>query len=100
MSEKKILNKISSQKDTLRRFGIRRIGLFGSYVRGEASANSDLDILVEFNPTQKTFRNFMEAAFYIEKLTGKSVDLVTPQALSPYLKPYILKDIRYVEIAG
>lgn len=94
-----LLTQLSSQKDALQKFGVSRIGVFGSVARGEATERSDVDLLVEFDPAKKTYRNFVGTATFIEKLLGQSVDLVTPQALSPYIKPYILKDIRYVEIA-
>jgi hypothetical protein len=99
ISTQTLFDQISAKKDVLRTFGVTRIGLFGSVVRGEASDQSDVDILVEFDPAQKTYRNFFGTATYMEELIGHPVDLVTPQALSPYIKPHVLKDIRYVEIA-
>lgn len=94
-----LLTQLSSQKDALQKFGVNRIGVFGSVARGEATDKSDVDLLVEFDPAKKTYRNYLGTATFIEELLGRSVDLVTPQALSPYIKPHILKDIRYVEIA-
>jgi len=94
-----LLTQLSSQKDALQKFGVNRIGVFGSVARGEATDKSDVDLLVEFDPAKKTYRNYLGTATFIEELLGRSVDLVTPQALSPYIKPHILKDVRYVEIA-
>ena len=98
-SQQTILKKISSQKEALRAFGIVRIGLFGSFIRGEATKKSDIDLLIEFDPAKKTYRNLMGTADYMEELTGKSVDIITPQSISPHLKPHILKEVKYVEIA-
>lgn len=53
------------------RFGVAKIGIFGSTARGEARADSDVDVLVEFAPGQTTFRNFMELVFYREDLFGR-----------------------------
>jgi uncharacterized protein len=70
-----------------KRFSVRRIGVFGSVVRGEEKDTSDVDILVEFeNPT---FDNFMNLAFFLEDLFQHRVDLVTPNSLSPYIGPYV-----------
>jgi uncharacterized protein len=52
-----ILATIKSSKSELLRFGIRNIGLFGSYVRNEQSANSDIDILIDFEPDKETYDN-------------------------------------------
>ena len=82
--------------NSLKELGVRRVGLFGSFVRGEQTASSDIDILVEFEPGHKTFDNFIRTAFLLEKLLGRRVELVTPEALSPYLKPYIMHEVEYV----
>ena len=75
------------------RFGVAKIGIFGSTARGEERPDSDVDVLVEFAPGQTTFRNFMELAFYLEELFGRRVDLVTEQGLSRYLRPYVEQEV-------
>ena len=70
------------------RYSVRRIGVFGSYARGEQKATSDIDVLVEFE--KPTFDNFMDLAFYLEELFGRKVDLLTPEGV---------KGIRIKEIA-
>jgi predicted nucleotidyltransferase len=74
--------------------------LFGSFVRGRQNANSDVDVLVEFLPGQKTFDNFMQLSFLLEGLFQRKVELITREALSPYIGPYILKEIEYVALAA
>lgn len=76
--------------------GVRRLGLFGSFVRGEARPESDVDIWVEFEPGRKTFDNFMELAFLLEELFQRPVELVTPESISPYFRPYIESELEYV----
>ena len=78
------------------RFGVKEIGIFGSYVRHEQEESSDIDILVEFKDGYRTFDNYMDLKFYLEELLGIRVDLVSKDALKPRLKPYILKEIVYV----
>jgi len=79
------------------RFGVAKIGIFGSTARGEERPGSDVDMLVEFAPGQTTFRNFMELAFYLEDLFGRRVDLVTEQGLSQYLRPYVEREVVWCE---
>jgi predicted nucleotidyltransferase len=78
-----------------KKFGVRRIGIFGSFARGEEKEDSDLDVLVVFEEGQKTFDNYMDLKFYLEDLYGREVDLVTEKALKPQLKNIIMKDVVY-----
>src|SRR5215510_9155277 len=80
----------------LRAVGVRRLGLFGSFVRERQGRESDVDMLVEFEPGCKTFDAFMQLAFFLEALLGRRVELVTPESLSPYIGPHILREIEYV----
>ena len=64
-------------------FGVHRIGVFGSHARDEVDEDSDVDVLVEFD--KPTFDNFMDLIFYLEDLFGLEVDLVTTNALSPFI---------------
>ena len=55
---------------------------------------------VEFAPDKHTFDNFMELSFLLEYMLGRKVDIVTPEALSPYIGPHILKEVERVAIAA
>lgn len=81
------------------RLGAARLGLFGSFARGEATEVSDVDIIVEFQPGQKNFHNFMAIAEYLENLLGREVEIVTPESLSPYIKSAVLREAKYVKVA-
>jgi predicted nucleotidyltransferase len=76
-------------------FGVKRIGLFGSFARGEQKETSDIDILVEFE--KPTFKNFMGLSFYLEDLFGRDVDLVTVKGLHPRVRPYVEKNVIWSE---
>jgi predicted nucleotidyltransferase len=91
-----ILSLIETHQGEIRAFGVRRLGLFGSFVRGEQREGSDVDVLVEFDRGRKTFDAFMRLAFYLEDLFGRPVELVTPESLSPYIGPHILDEVEYV----
>jgi predicted nucleotidyltransferase len=77
------------------KFGVKGIGIYGSFARGEEREDSDLDVLVVFEEGQKTFDNYMDLKFYLEDLFGRKVDLVTEKALKPKLKDIIMKDVVY-----
>jgi len=84
----------------LKSFGVRRYGLFGSFRRDEQDPASDIDILVEFEPSQKTFDNFIHLAFYLEDLLERKVDLLTPESLSPHIGPHILREVEYATVSA
>ncbi|MBS1786386.1 MAG: nucleotidyltransferase family protein [Acidobacteria bacterium] len=91
-TKQELIELIQSHDAELKAFGVKRLGLFGSFVRNEAKPESDVDLLVEFTPGQKTFSNFMDLGFFLEELFGRKVDLLTPESLSPYIGPFILKE--------
>lgn len=89
---------VASLKDArkmLRKFGVRRIGLFGSFARGEQTVDSDLDFLVELE--RPSFSDFMDLAFYLEDRFGRRVELVTNGNLSPYIAPVVEREVRWCE---
>jgi len=76
----------------LRTWGVRRLALFGSVARGEAGPQSDIDLLVQFEPEKKTYDNFLLVSELLEELLGCRVELVTTEALSPFIGPHILAE--------
>ena len=92
-----ILSRIKSQKAEILRYGIKDVGLFGSYVRDEQSESSDIDILIDFEPNKENFDNYMAVYDILEKLfRNYRVEIVTKNGLSPYIGPKILKEVMYV----
>ncbi len=78
-----------------KKFGVRRIGIFGSFAREEQKENSDVDVLVEFE--KPTFDNFMNLAFFLEDLFRRKVDLVTQNSLSPYIGPRVKEEVIWAD---
>ena len=78
-----------------RRYAVLRLGVFGSFARGEAGPDSDVDVLVEFDGPA-TLDGFMGLKMELEDLLGTRVDLATPKSLRPSLRALIEKDIRDV----
>jgi len=91
---------VAKNMATVRKFGIRRIGIFGSINRGEGREDSDVDILIEFEKGHETYGNLAGLYFYLEGLLGRKIDLVTTGALSPYLAKSILDEVEYIEAAS
>lgn len=95
-TKEELFNVLLQHKDTIKSYGVNKIGLFGSFIKGSQNAESDVDLLVEFLPDKKNFRNFINLAFFLEDMLNRKVEIVTAESLSPYLKPYILKEVEYV----
>ena len=83
-----------NQPELQKRFKVRKIALFGSYARGDQQAGSDVDILVEVDPSIGL--DFVTLAERIEKLLGVSVDLVSSRAVKPRAMKYIEPELVYV----
>ena len=95
-----VLKILHQNRDRLKALGVSRIGLFGSFVRGEHHPDSDIDLLVEFEAGQKTFDAFMELSFLLEEILPRRIELVTVESLSPYIGPHILKEVEYAALAA
>lgn len=98
-TKEQVLTRLHEAQAELRRFGVKRCGVFGSFARNQSQDQSDVDILVEFEPDQKTFDNFMHLAFFLEDLFGRQVDLITTESLSPYIGPHILREVEYASVS-
>ncbi len=83
---------IRDAEPRIRELGVRRLALFGSVLRDEARPDSDVDLLVQFEPGQKSARRFFALYDLLEELMGRRVELVTTEALSPFIGPHILAE--------
>jgi len=97
LTKKEMLKNILAEREQIKKYGVKRIGLFGSFIRSEQKETSDVDILVEFEKGMKTFDNYMELKFFLEKLLRCRVDLVIADALKPQIKPHIMREIEYAQ---
>jgi predicted nucleotidyltransferase len=95
-TKKDVLSIIRRHQHKIKMFGVKKLGLFGSFVRNEQNIESDIDLLVEFEEGQKTFDNFIQLSFLLEELLKWPVELVTVESVSPYLRPYITQEVEYV----
>lgn len=94
----KIINILKKHKEELRKkYHLKEIGIFSSYVRGEQSSKSDIDILVEFEEDAKIgLLEFIKMENYLSDLLGIKVDLVEKRALKPRIGKYILKEVIFI----
>jgi len=95
-----VLEALQENKAKLNEFGVRRFSLFGSFLFDQVTPESDVGLLVEFEPNKKTFTNFSNLVFFFEELLGRRVEIVTVESLSSYIGPYILREVEYVTISA
>ncbi|MGV7929301.1 MAG: nucleotidyltransferase family protein [Spirochaetota bacterium] len=103
MTAHSIINILKTNSAILKRHHVKRIGVFGSYARGETNRTSDVDLLVEFdersfgNDCNGYFDTVTSLAGELRSLLNREVDLVTRDMLSPHIAPAVLKEVRYLE---
>jgi predicted nucleotidyltransferase len=86
MGADEIIAVLRDNRKEIEKYGVDRIGLFGSYGKGEQITNSDVDILVKLKKERKTFNNYMDLKFYLEDLLGEKVDLVIAENIKMELR--------------
>lgn len=86
---------VASEAD-IRALGVARLALFGSVLRDQARPDSDVDVLVQFAPGAKTYEHFLALSELLEQRLGRRVEVVTTEALSPYIGPRILAEAQDV----
>lgn len=96
MQKQDIIASIRTHEATLRSFGLKSLALFGSVVRNEQQADSDIDMLYEFEENAATLDHYVALQALLEDLLGRRVDLVSKKYLNPILRKYIEDDIEIV----
>lgn len=84
-----------NKKELKEKYGLKEVGIFGSYVKGEQDENSDIDMLVEVERPMG-FVKFIKLENHLSRILGVKVDLVTQKALKPYIGKRILQEVKYV----
>jgi predicted nucleotidyltransferase len=90
MRREEVIRKIRENLSELDQFDVRSLALFGSVARDEATADSDVDVLVEFG--RATFDGYMGLKFFLEDLLGTAVDVATIDSLRPWLRERVLQE--------
>jgi hypothetical protein len=78
-------------------YGVKRIGIFGSFARSEQTRSSDVDVLVEFADGQATFDNFMQLVYFLEDLFNRKVDLLTVGGIDKYIRSRVEREVIWIE---
>jgi len=89
------MEKLFRHISEIKGFGVEKIGVFGSLLKGETTG--DIDILITFRKNEESFQNLMDLYYFLEDLLNAQIDLVTTDALSPYIAPHILREVEYIE---
>jgi uncharacterized protein len=92
LTREEATRRLQENYEQILELGVRRLAMFGSVLRNEARPDSDVDVLVEFQPDTKILDRFMALGDLLEALLGQRVELVTTDALSPYIGPHILAE--------
>lgn len=85
---------IESRREDIRAYGVKEIGVFGSFARNEQKPDSDVDVLVEME--SRTFDSYMGLLFLLEDLFGRKVDLVEKDTIKPLIRNRVLRETLYV----
>ena len=95
MQRKDIIKFLRDNSEKLENYGVKRIGLFGSYKKDKQNKKSDIDIIVKFKHNEKTFDNYMDLKFYLEDKFSRNVDLVIEEDIKEELRSEIMDSVEY-----
>lgn len=100
LTKEDILKKLRENIITIKKFGVKKIGIFGSCVKDEIEKDSDIDIVVEFKKGKATFKNVGRLVDFLENLFGREIDLLTPDGIESIRIKHVRDEIkREVEYA-
>lgn len=97
-SKSELIILLKSNASLIKSYGVEAISLFGSFRHDKANMDSDVDLLVDFYPEKKSYKNLFLLYDFLQNLTGRKVEIITRQGLSKYLGPYILNDCEHVAL--
>jgi predicted nucleotidyltransferase len=92
LTREQAIERLLTIEPDIRALGVQRLAIFGSVVRGQARPDSDVDLLIQFFPGAKTYDRFLALLELLEIRLERKVELVTVEALSPFLGPRILAE--------
>ena len=96
-----IISRLIRNEQSIKQFGVVKVGLFGSYLTGHQHERSDIDFLVEFRKEKTSYDNFINLCFLLDSLfKGRKVEVVTTNSLSPYIGPKILQQVEYAPFSA
>ena len=99
-NKKELIERLVASGKQISSYGVKKLGIFGSFVKDEVKENSDVDFYIDFDIEFKTLKNFIALADVLEELTGRKIEIVTPQSLNKFIGKYIIQEVEYVTIAA
>jgi uncharacterized protein len=96
MDKSTIKQLLIKNKQLLKQYGVRKIGLFGSYLHHMETDNSDIDLLVDADENMSLLR-FSDLQLKLTQIFGHKIDLVSINGISKYIKPTVMKEVEFVE---
>jgi predicted nucleotidyltransferase len=99
-TKREVLDRLAASRRSIVNLGVRRLGIFGSFASGRPLDDSDVDMLVEFDPDRKTFDAYWGLSQLLEQTLRRPVDLLTRESLSPHFGPRILAEVEYVALGA
>jgi predicted nucleotidyltransferase len=96
LNREQATERLSACAKEIRDLGVARLALFGSVLRGHPRVDSDVDLLVQFEPGAKSYDRFLALSELLEERLGRPVELITTEALSPFIGPSILAEAQDV----
>ena len=96
MNKNQIIQIIKNCRPAIQQLGAERLGLFGSYARGEQTDASDIDLVVEFKPGMKTYKNLLDLVDLLQANLQKKVDVLTWEGMASFVQREAKKDMEYV----
>ncbi len=94
-SQAEIISLLNDNREAIKGYGVKELGIFGSFARNEQRADSDVDVLVEMD--RNTFDAYMDLLFFLEDLFGRKVDLVIKDTIKPMIRKRVLREAVYVQ---
>ena len=92
LTKQEVVHILETHQDDLKKYKVKKIGLFGSYASGKQSQRSDIDFIVEFS--EPSFDNFMNLVSYLERMFGKKVDVLTREGVEGIRLDSVAKSIK------
>ena len=95
IQKKEIIEKLAKHLSKIEKFGVEKIGIFGSLLKGETTG--DVAILISFKENDESVHNLIDLDYFLKDTLNAEIDIVTTNALSSYLGPYILQEVEYIK---
>jgi uncharacterized protein len=99
-NKKELIERILCSKEIISGYGVKQLGIFGSFARDDIKESSDVDFFIHFDPKYKTLRNLIGLVNYLKQILGRKVEIVTPQSLNKFIGKYIQKEVEYVAFSA